>query len=205
MDNVDFAEALRRIMTSHTSDLFTAMIGEVVSYDASKMLATIRPVTRRPVPQKDLPEAVVFEALPDLPEVPICFPRGGGCSMTFPLSKGDGVLLVFMCLDPGPWRSSGGVRDAADLRPHHPAHAFAIPCVAPDTKKLNHATQNAMVLEGPSILVGAGASDYPTLLNKVVAEFAAIAATISSLTGSASFGTAYTPNTDLGATKTKVE
>jgi hypothetical protein len=59
--------------------------------------------------------------------VPVLWPAGGGFRLTFPLAKGDTVLLVFSdkCLDG--WLERGGLVDPVDPRLHHLTDAIAIP------------------------------------------------------------------------------
>jgi hypothetical protein len=56
----------------------------------------------------------------------VCFPRGGGCTLTFPVAAGDEALIVFSsrCIDA--WWQSGGVQVQAELRMHDLSDGFAI-------------------------------------------------------------------------------
>jgi hypothetical protein len=60
-------------------------------------------------------------------DVPVCFPRGGGCTLTFPVTQGDEALIVFSsrCIDS--WWQSGGIQVQAELRMHDLSDGFAIP------------------------------------------------------------------------------
>lgn len=64
---------------------------------------------------------------PELVDVPVVFPHGGGCSLTFPLTQGDECLLVFSdrCIDF--WWQNGGIQEPVDPRQHDLSDAFAIP------------------------------------------------------------------------------
>jgi hypothetical protein len=59
-------------------------------------------------------------------DVPVIFPRGGGCTLTFPVKAGDECLLIFAdrCIDF--WWQNGGVQKPVDLRMHDLSDAFAI-------------------------------------------------------------------------------
>ncbi len=65
--------------------------------------------------------------LPLLIHVPIIFPSGGGFLITFPLSEGDEVLVMFAsrCIDA--WWQSGGIQRPLEYRMHDLSDGFAIP------------------------------------------------------------------------------
>lgn len=54
------------------------------------------------------------------------FPRGGGCTLTFPVKAGDECLVIFAdrCIDF--WWQSGGVQEPVDDRQHDLSDAFCI-------------------------------------------------------------------------------
>lgn len=71
------------------------------------------------------------DALPVITNVPVVFPRSGGASLTFPVRKGDGVLLVFSERSLDVWLSKGGDVDPQDPRTHDLTDAIAIPGLIP--------------------------------------------------------------------------
>ena len=60
-------------------------------------------------------------------DAPVIFPRGGGCTLTFPIKEGDECLVVFAdrCIDF--WWQSGGVQNGSRGRMHDYSDAFVIP------------------------------------------------------------------------------
>lgn len=60
--------------------------GQIVSFDAAKQTATIQPLYRPKFNGKPVD-------MPQLLEVPVRFPRGGGGGMTYPVAAGDRVTL----------------------------------------------------------------------------------------------------------------
>lgn len=160
-------EVIRRALESRLEGVNTALPAEIVSYDASTSLAVVRPCVR--VPRFDADGFVVsYEQIADVPGVPIAWPRGGagGWSLTWPLSPGDGVLLVVSSRDPSGYREGqGGPGDPASLRLHGLSGAWAIPCVGPDAGALPPATSPDLVVSTPGddyyIALGASsASDF---------------------------------------------
>ncbi|MEE6802350.1 Gp138 family membrane-puncturing spike protein, partial [Escherichia coli O8:H10] len=61
---------------------------------------------------------------PLLVDVPVAFPRGGGCTLTFPVRPGDECELIFndRCIDF--WWQSGGVQEPVDDRMHDLSEAL---------------------------------------------------------------------------------
>jgi hypothetical protein len=108
------------------------------------------------------------EELPKLPNVPVLFPRSAAFSATWPIAKGDTVLVVFCSSAIGNWRESGDVADPGDLRRHDLSHAVAIPGVAPDGDVLPTDPAAAVIEVNPPathVTVGAGASEFVALSN----------------------------------------
>jgi len=138
-------ELLELVLDHRLRGLHTSMPGQVQSYDAASQTADILPQLKRQIPDGD--GGFTVEDLPVLPGVPVCFPRGGGCFVSFPLQKGDFVLVVFAERAIGNWRQKGQASNPGDLRMHPLAGAQAIPCnLYPSSQALQSADANNMVL-----------------------------------------------------------
>ncbi len=98
--------------------------GRVETYDAVKQTISVKPLLQA-VQRKEngSTEAV---SVPILNGVPVVFPGAGGYRATFPVTKGDTVLLVFADRSLDIWKSKGGEVDPIDLRQHHLSDAVAI-------------------------------------------------------------------------------
>lgn len=108
-----------------STGLRVACPGIIQSFDEDAVTATIQPAVKVPVRQAD--GSVVSVELPLLVDVPVCFPRGGGVTLTFPVEAGDECLVVFgdRCIDF--WWQNGGVQEpGSDARQHHLADGFAL-------------------------------------------------------------------------------
>ena len=121
-------EVLRLAIAEQLGEMHTAIPAVVESYDPAKQTITARPSLKRKYPDGSVVER------PLIPNVPVAFPRGGGASMTFPLKKGDSVLLVFSMRSLDVWKSKGGVVDPQDARKFHITDAVAIPGGYPESK-----------------------------------------------------------------------
>lgn len=79
--------------------LRVAMPGIIQSFDPDTVTCIVQPAIYGQKVGDD--GKVVSEAIPIIPDVPVVFPRGGGCTLTFPVKQGDECLLVFSdrCID----------------------------------------------------------------------------------------------------------
>ncbi|HDS9452386.1 TPA: hypothetical protein QH822_002370 [Klebsiella quasipneumoniae subsp. similipneumoniae] len=83
---------------------------------------------------------------PLLVDVPVVFPRGGGCTLTFPVKAGDECLVIFAdrCIDF--WWQSGGIQDPVDERMHDLSDAFCIVGPQSQAKKIGGISTSAVEL-----------------------------------------------------------
>lgn len=121
----DAEEAMRIALDGRQSSLWTAMPGLIVSVDYAKMTCSVQPAIQGTISNPDGTTENVN--LPVLVDVPIVYPGAKGYVLTFPLTAGDEVLVVFAsrCIDS--WWQSGGIQKAAEFRMHDLSDAFAIP------------------------------------------------------------------------------
>jgi len=117
-----FAEVIMAAINSRLLDLHVSMPAVVEAYDKATNSVTVKPSLKRKY--EGTSSAV---DLPVIVKVPVAFPRGGKTSMTWPLEKGDSVMLVFSERSLDVWKARGGVVDPADPRKFHLTDAWAIP------------------------------------------------------------------------------
>jgi hypothetical protein len=100
--------------------------GIIVEFNAAEATATVQPAITEFVSGAGIREAVE-KKLPVLLDVPVVYPHGGGCSITWPLAEGDECLLIFadMCING--WWSKGGIQPQEEARRHDLSDAFCIP------------------------------------------------------------------------------
>lgn len=115
---------LRAMLDGMQNGLWTALPGSVVSFDADKVTVVVQPSIAGSIVQQDGTRKAVN--LPVITDIPVCFPRGGGCTLTFPIKAGDECLIVFASRAIDAWAQSGGVQPASDQRKHDLSDAFAI-------------------------------------------------------------------------------
>ncbi len=183
--SVNDVDLIQRALESRLGDVYTALPGRVESYDPVTQCADISPQVKRPLPTSE--GDTVYEALPVVTNVPICFPRGGGFTVSWPISVGDTVLLVCTTYAIGLWRASGEVAEAGDIRLHGLGSAVAIPALAPNSGVLpqSQAEDNAFIITGPMVKLGAAdASDFASGATQTDQNFSTIQSAITGVTAS---------------------
>ena len=132
-------ETLNQLKKQVSSMLRVALPGTVESFDAETVTATIQ------LGILGLSDGE-SKALSVLNDVPVMFPRGGGCSLTFPVNKGDECLVIFAdrCIDF--WWQSGGIQEPVDERMHDLSDAFCIVGPQSQAKKISGISTSAVEL-----------------------------------------------------------
>ncbi len=125
----DPIEALRSLIESERRDMHTTLVGEVVSYDAKRQKATVKPRLKQKIGDKTV------EA-PNLEEVPVQHPRAGGLILHKPLKKGDEVKLSFLSRSMDQSGDDGSAIDQHPGRMHDLSDAIATPTAYSKPKEL---------------------------------------------------------------------
>lgn len=117
-------DALNTALARLQSQIWTALPGIVDSYDPAAVTVVVQPTVKGLIGTPD--GNTRAQDLPLLPDVPVCFPRGGGVTLTFPIKPGDECLVVFAsrCIDG--WWQSGGSQLAPEFRMHDLSDGFAL-------------------------------------------------------------------------------
>src|SRR5260363_61552 len=111
----DAQEALRAAIHGALIDVWTALPGSVQAFDAHALTVTVRPAIQGVVRRLDRETATVRTEAVELPllgDVPVFFPRGGGCTLTFPVQK---AMSAWWCSRPAA-SMAGGNRAAFNDR-----------------------------------------------------------------------------------------
>ncbi|WEJ90237.1 MAG: Gp138 family membrane-puncturing spike protein [Klebsiella huaxiensis] len=118
--------------------------GIIQSFDTDAVTAVVQPAIKGS--EQDESGAEVSVNLPLLVDVPVVFPRGGGCTLTFPVKEGDECLVIFAdrCIDF--WWQSGGVQEPVDGRMHDLSDAFCIVGPQSQAKKISGISTSAVEL-----------------------------------------------------------
>lgn len=113
-------KGIQDIIHQRLLGVHTAIPGNIVSFDEEKMTAVVQPGISKIT--KDGKQITVAPCV----DVPVLFPGSGSFFMTFPVSAGDGCLLIFSerCIDA--WWSEGGVQAPQSFRSYDMSDAVAI-------------------------------------------------------------------------------
>lgn len=131
----DPEETFRIAAEGQQAKVWTALPGIVASFDAAAMTCTVQPSISGTRLKSD--GSVADIKMPVLLDCPVCFPGGGGATLTFPIKPGDECLVVFSsrCIDA--WWQLGGVQGQAELRMHDLSDGFVLPGVRSQPRRFN--------------------------------------------------------------------
>ncbi|HCB1175004.1 TPA: hypothetical protein NQF68_004250 [Klebsiella pneumoniae] len=137
-------QADAQLAQSIMSAMRVSMPGIIQSFDPDAVTAVVQPAIKGA--EQDESGAEVSVNLPLLVDVPVIFPRGGGCTLTFPVKAGDECLVIFAdrCIDF--WWQSGGIQEPVDDRMHDLSDAFCIVGPQSQAKKISGISTSAVEL-----------------------------------------------------------
>lgn len=138
------SEAMGVSTTALKEDFRVAVPAVIQSFDPEKVTCSAQPAIRAICDDHNGKPLSV--QLPIITDIPVIFPRGGGCTLTFPVRPGDECLLVFAdrCIDF--WWQNGGVQEPVDLRQHDLSDAFALVGPQSQTHKISDISTSATQL-----------------------------------------------------------
>ncbi|WP_336981886.1 MULTISPECIES: Gp138 family membrane-puncturing spike protein [unclassified Cedecea] len=140
----EFAEALATNNAALSNTLRVALPGIIQSFDPQTVTCAVAPAIRGAQFARD--GTVSQVNYPLLVDVPVVFPHGGGCSLTFPLKAGDECLVIFADRAIDFWWQSGGIQEPVDARQHSLSDAFVLPGPQSQAKKISGISTSAVQL-----------------------------------------------------------
>lgn len=173
------ADVIIRGMEDRLRSLHTSEPGEIVSYDATRQTARVRPVVLRGI--LDDEGFIVTEEAPDIFDVPVVFPRCGLGYMTFPMRVGDTGLIIYPMRDIGQWRATGQLSDPGDHRVCSMSGAVFLPGIAPDSEIAAASSSDVVigVLSTALLMLGGpSATDFVALSTKLDTVINALATAV---------------------------
>lgn len=140
----DLQIAMLAVLEGFEAGVWTALPAIVQSFDPVAMTAVMQPAIQAQVRKPDGTQQWV--SLPLMPDVPVCFPGGGGFTLTFPVAAGDEALVIIAsrCIDA--WWAYGGVQIQQELRMHDLSDGFALVGVRSRPRALAGVSTNSTVL-----------------------------------------------------------
>ncbi|MGQ5288441.1 Gp138 family membrane-puncturing spike protein [Pectobacterium actinidiae] len=132
------------MMNRVMSNLRVAMPGVIQSFNPEDVTCVVQPSSMGyDTDNNGNRESNPLQLLTD---VPVVFPRGGGCTLTFPVKEGDECLIIFAdrCIDF--WWQSGRVQEPVSDRMHSLSDAFVIVGPQSQAKKISDISTSAAQL-----------------------------------------------------------
>ena len=129
---IEDREVYDSILKGAKQSIRVSMPGVIKSFDPETVTCVVEVSIYIPKPESAEGKSIdrlaqdnVFYPL--ILDAPVIFPRGGGCTLTFPISAGDECLVIFAdrCIDF--WWQNGGVQNGSRGRMHDYSDAFVIP------------------------------------------------------------------------------
>lgn len=207
-------EGIEGALDGAQSNLWSAMPGIVDSVDLTANTCTVIVAIQAPINKED--GTTEYVDLPPLVDVPIVFPGAGGFVVTFPIAKGDEVLVIFAsrCIDA--WWQLGAnttppiAQKPMEARMHDLSDAFAIPGPRSQPKKISAISATKIQIRnnagtvfmtvGTKFSLTNAATDLKTVLTNLVNHIKAITTLNSdSTTGAVSAASQTVLNGDLTA------
>jgi hypothetical protein len=112
----DSQEATLAALDGRQAQLHTGMPGQIVSYNAAKMTATVQLSIQAVQTQKDGTRKNI--SIAPIQDVPVFFPNGGGHTLTFPIAAGDECWVAFSERNIDAWYQHGEPKPPPDWRMH---------------------------------------------------------------------------------------
>jgi Phage protein Gp138 N-terminal domain len=112
---------IQHIIDDALSSMHTAFPAQIERYDFTTAKADVKPLLSAVYPDGSVME------LPVIPNVPVLWPRTSLGSISFPLQRGDGCLVVCSERSIDDWLTLGGINEPTDSRKFDLNDAIAIP------------------------------------------------------------------------------
>lgn len=140
----ELAEVFKSERETIKNQLRVAMPGIIQSFNPDAVTAAVQPAIR--YVHIDINGKRTTQDYPLLVDVPVAFPRGGGCTLTFPVRPGDECELIFndRCIDF--WWQSGGVQEPVDDRMHDLSDAICFVGPMSQAQKIGNISTRAAQL-----------------------------------------------------------
>lgn len=132
---VSLGEVIRDSVRAGVDGIHKATPATVTAYDPLTNTVVVQPNVKRALFSASGKR--VFEQLPEIPYVPVIFPRVGDMAVTFPVEVGARVLLVFCDVSLAEWHGGDDVVEPVDARRHSLGWPVAIPGLYPDAEQLS--------------------------------------------------------------------
>jgi len=172
------AEVIRLSIEAAALGLHTSMPGIVETYDPKRGTVSVIPALKRKYADGQIID------LPEIPNVPLGFPKGTNFAMSWPIQKGDDVLVIFSERSLDIWKQQGGngkTINPKDSRHHDLTDAIAIPNFTTLKSGRNLDPENVVIRHGEAKLkISEKGYSIGNATAELLAQVKALAAQVSS-------------------------
>lgn len=119
------AEMARRNNDALAAKIRVQLPCQVISWDGEKQTIVAQPLIREKIIDR-MTGDIKWIALPQLVDVPVCFPQFGNFILTMPPTPGDEVMVVFTDMAFDSWWTRGGIQNWIDRRRHDLSDGIAL-------------------------------------------------------------------------------
>lgn len=189
-DTPTLAEVIRLIVDSKLALVETVLPGRILTYDEATQKASVQPLVRGAFVDDDGER--VYLDLPIINNAPVAFPSGSGGSLTFPLTRGDRVVLLFASRDIDGWLTDDGDSNT----PTDPRrHALSDVIVLPGVRSFAAALDSGAVDSNDLVLAASGLKLGSSAANQYIAIAALVASEVNTW-----ISTVFDTHTHIGVT-----
>jgi len=121
------SDVLHKAIRNGLAEVHTALPAEILAFEPGERKAEVRPLLKRRLPNGE------EQSLPVISDVPVMFPAANGRGITWPLEKGDKVLLFFTERSIDQWLDSGDELTPRENRRFDLSDAVVVPGLYPFT------------------------------------------------------------------------
>lgn len=136
-----------QMLQSQQSEVWTALPGIIESFNPVAMTCEVQPAVQIQLTNPNDRSQKSWMDISLLVDCPVYFPSGGGCTLTFPIAKGDECLVVFAsrCIDTW-WQSGGHQNQQAIMRMHDLSDGFVFAGVRSQPRVIANVSTNSTQL-----------------------------------------------------------
>jgi len=114
-------DILQKYVNASLARMYVALPGTITNYDVSSKTCQVKPSIKKIYRNGDVVE------MPIIRNVPVLFPQTKNSIISFPIEKGDEVLLIFSQRSIEDWKSKDGIVEPTDRRKFSISDAIAVP------------------------------------------------------------------------------
>lgn len=165
------ADVIDEAIENRLDHVFTGTVGRVLSYDTVRQMVTVQPLIKHIY--IDERGDRVADTHPPLQGIPVQFPGAGAYRITWPINKGDLVLLVGVSENIDRLKASDGAKviDPKFTLRFNLSNTVALPGFHTFGKVPTTAPTDALVVHADKIRLGSPSADGDVVVQEALDDF----------------------------------